>query len=392
MEGRHLASCGASLVRTALAIRDLDAAVQARLLAVLACELIWHPDHARRIAVANEAVTIARLSGDPATLLFAILRPGAALWIPETSEQRVRLWREAVELAKHANDPIAHFDAIHLLAPALLERPSGDRLDEELDAAAELAVEVREPFMRWITRTVRGCLAIARGDLERAEQDAADALHIAREGGLPDAEAAYDQQIFIIRWQQGRLADVLDHAREVGVLVPGATTWPELPLAEAISGDKQRARTMLREATQAGFNSFYGAPWLGGMCLWADVAAELAEPDAGAILYAKLAPWKHLFGTGGPVPIHGVSLSLGRLAALLGDVEAADSHFAESMRTHETVRSPFGNAETAFHWGQLLLDRDHEHARTLLGIALQLASRHGFRDIERRASQALRTR
>ena len=149
---------------------------------------------------------------------------------------------------------------------------------------------------------------------------------------------------------------------------------------------------MLDAAARAGFDSFYGAPWLGGMCLWADVAAELAEPHSGAILYAKLAPWKDLFGTGGPIPIHRVSLCLGRLAVLLGNTEAADRHFADSMRVHDAVRSPFGTAETAFHWGQLLLNRDHERARTLLGTALQLAGRYGFGDIERRADETLRTR
>ncbi|HZM67685.1 MAG TPA: hypothetical protein VFC16_15445 [Nakamurella sp.] len=149
---------------------------------------------------------------------------------------------------------------------------------------------------------------------------------------------------------------------------------------------------MLDAAARAGFNSFYGAPWLGGMCLWADVAAELAEPHSGAILYAKLSRWKDLFGTGGPVPIHGVSLSLGRLAGLLGNTEAADGHFADSMRIHDAVRSPFGAAETAFHWGQLLLDRDHERTQSLIGTALQLAGRYGFGDIERRADEAQETR
>jgi hypothetical protein len=111
------------------------------------------------------------------------------------------------------------------------------------------------------------------------------------------------------------------------------------------------------------------------MCLWADVAAELDDPRSGAMLYAQLAPWKDLFGTGGPVPVHGVSLCLGRLAVLLGNPAAADRHFADSMRIHQTVRSPFGTAETAIQWGHLLLDRDRERARNLLGTALQLAGR-----------------
>ena len=378
-----------ALLETALAIDGLELAVQARLLAVLACELTWHPDHARRVATANEAVSVARRSGDPTTLLFAILRPGGALMVPETSEQRVRLFREAADLATRVNDPIAHADAILMLAPTLLERASGDLIDEELDAAAEVAAEIREPFLRWITRTVRGCWAIAHGDLQQGERDTIEALQIARDGGLPDAAAAHDQQLFVIRWHQGRLTEVLDHARAVGALVPGATAWPELPLAEAICGDRQAALTMLEAATQANFNTFYGAPWLGGMCLWADVAAELDDPRSGAMLYAQLAPWKDLFGTGGPVPIHGVSLCLGRLAVLLGNPAAADRHFADSMRIHQTVRSPFGTAETAIQWGHLLLDRDRERARNLLGTALQLAGRYGFGHIERRADETL---
>src|SRR5947208_14628517 len=60
------------------------------------------------------------------------------------------------------------------------------------------------------------------------------------------------------------------------------------------------------------------------------------------VLYRKLAPWKHLFATAGPLPVHGVSLALGRLATLRGAVQAADGHFAEAMRVHEVVGAPFG--------------------------------------------------
>jgi hypothetical protein len=126
------------------------------------------------------------------------------------------------------------------------------------------------------------------------------------------------------------------------------------------------------------------------MCQWADVAAELGEVDAGMVLYRKLAPWKHLFATAGPLPVHGVSLALGRLATLRGAVQAADGHFAEAMRVHEVVGSPFGTAETALYWARLLLDRDRQRARTLLTTAADLAGRYGFGDIQLGAREALR--
>jgi hypothetical protein len=55
------------------------------------------------------------------------------------------------------------------------------------------------------------------------------------------------------------------------------------------------------------------------------------------------------------------------------------------MRIHERVGSPFGRAQTALSWGQLLLDRDPERSQTLLATAVDLAARYRFRDIDRRA-------
>jgi tetratricopeptide (TPR) repeat protein len=381
-----------AVLESALEVATPDSTAQARLLTTMAGELTWHPDHSRRIAVAEEAVRVARRSGDPGAVLFAILRPGAARWVPETSAERVRLCREAVELAEQRNDDISRWEALHLLAPTLLEAASTDQLDDDLAAASEVAAEVREPFMHLMSLLVRGCLAIAHGDLERAEKDLEEVLRIGRETGQPDAQAMYEEPLYVIRWHQGRLGEVLAGLRTVAALLPDVPTrWAALACAEATSGDAERARTMLRDAAQKDFAMFYGPPWLGCMCQWADVAADLAEADAGAVLYEKLLPWKHLFATGGPLPIHAVSLALGRLAALLGDVEAADGHFAEATLVHAAVRSPFGTAETALHWGRLLLDRKPERAGALLVTATEIADRHGYREIERQARDALRT-
>jgi hypothetical protein len=125
------------------------------------------------------------------------------------------------------------------------------------------------------------------------------------------------------------------------------------------------------------------------MCQWAAVAAELGDANAAATIYTKLHPWKHLFGTGGPMPVHGVSHSLARLAALLGDIEAADRHFAHAWDIHRRMRAPFYTAETALHWGRLLRNRDPERATALITTARELAGRYGFGDVERRTAEEL---
>lgn len=156
--------------------------------------------------------------------------------------------------------------------------------------------------------------------------------------------------------------------------------------AEALSGDAERARRMLRAAADNGFDAFYGISWLSRTCQWAEVAVEVADLDAAAALYAALAPWKHLFAMSGPLPLHAVSLALGRLAALRGDAETAATHYADAMRIHEVVRSPFGIAQTALHWGRLLLGTNPERARVLLETAADLAHRFDFRDIAGQAA------
>ena len=378
------------VLEAALTVKAPEAADRARLLATLAGELTWHPDHRRRIRLTEEAVDVARRSSDQSAVFYAIVHPGAASWVPETSERRVRLFREAFDLAGRANDPIGRIEALNLLAPMLLERAEADRLDDALDRAAEVAAEIREPYLRSMTSFTRSCMVIARGNLDLAEGQLVDALKLGLDGGQLDAQHGYDEVLGIIRWHQGRLSEVLPKLRETHALLPAISTRRAgLAFAEAVSGDREQAKAMLREAAEHNFDVLYGAPWLGCMCQWAAVAAEVGDTAAAASLYTKLSPWKHLFGTGGPMPVHGVSHSLARLAALLRNTSTAEQHFANAWHIHHTMRAPFYIAETALHWGRLLKDRKPEQALPLLTEALDLARRHGFGRVEHLARKAL---
>jgi tetratricopeptide (TPR) repeat protein len=306
--------------------------------------------------------------------------------VPENAEQRVQLLREAAGIAQRTNDRTSHCHVVLLLAPMLVEVGCPDRMDEAVDAVAEVLAQVGEPWDRLMVPVVQGCLAMVRGQLERAETHAKEVLRIGTDSGQPDVQEMYAELIYMIRWQQGRLGEILPRLREV------AAGFEDLPAytagfacAEALSGDAERARRLLRAAAENGFEAFYGISWLGRTCQWAEVAVEVGDVDAAAALYAELAPWKHLFAMSGPLPLHAVSLALARLASLRGDADTATRHYADAMRIHELVRSPFGIAQTALHWGRLLLHSNPNRARMLLGTATDLAHRYGFRDIARRA-------
>ena len=234
----------------------------------------------------------------------------------------------------------------------------------------------------------RCCLTVVRGELELAEQQATELLQI--DGHSGDPQEGHAVVLGIIRWHQGRLVEALPILRASLDRLPDLSNGRSgLAFAEAVSGDTDLAGTMLSQAAVDDFETLYGPSWLGCMCQWAAVAAEVGDTGAATILYRRLHPWKELFGTAGPMPIHGVSHALGRLAALLGNTETAEDHFELAWRTHQRMRAPFYTAETGLYWAQMLIRTDPNRARSLLTHALELARRHGFGDVERRAAQAL---
>ena len=60
----------------------------ARLLALLAQELTFEPEHARRRALAEEAIALARQAGDPRTLAAVLADSYYACWAPDTLAER----------------------------------------------------------------------------------------------------------------------------------------------------------------------------------------------------------------------------------------------------------------------------------------------------------------
>ena len=91
------AASAASIVERVAAIEralELDDPPQparhARLLALLAKELAFEPDRARRRALADEAIALARQASDPRTLATALESSCYAIWAPDTLASAVR--------------------------------------------------------------------------------------------------------------------------------------------------------------------------------------------------------------------------------------------------------------------------------------------------------------
>jgi tetratricopeptide (TPR) repeat protein len=237
--------------------------------------------------------------------------------------------------------------------------------------------------MRFFVSIARGSQALFAGHVDAAQRLASEALQIGTASGQADAAEFCGAQLFFIRWQQGRLKEAIPSlnrgAAETPDFMPASAS---LALAEALGGQPERARRLLHAAAGKGFAG-RTVGWLISHCLWAEVAVELNDHDVAGVLYERLLPWRHLFATSGPFPLHAVAHSLGRLAALNGQFQEANENFAEALAVHQRLQAPFCIAATQRAWGHLLLPHDPDRADRLLANATTIAARHGYGYLQR---------
>ena len=78
------------------------------------------------------------------------------------------------------------------------------------DATAKLAEEIRLPFLRWVAAYVRANLGTIAGHPDTAEALAERGLELSQAAGMPDAFRISGAQLLWIRYDQGRLEELLD--------------------------------------------------------------------------------------------------------------------------------------------------------------------------------------
>lgn len=365
---------------------------RARLLAALAGEHSFHPDVSRRVALAEDAITAARETGDPATVYAALVAAYYPMGIPELAERRLEISREAALIADELaeTDPFAYCFSYYWLAAALLELGRLEGVDEALDRFAQLLGSYPSIQSRWGMGNLAAWRNMVSGDLAAAEDGANRAFEAATESQQPEALSFYAGQLFVIRWYQGRMGELLPLLREAAEAAEGIPAMlAAAALGEAIAGDRDRARKAVAEATRTGFDVPYEANWLTAMICWSHAVAEVGDADAATILVERLTPFPHLMQMVGIVAAPGVALALGRLAVVLGRDDEADSFFARALEIHERLEAPFFIALTKVSWAAALTARDRPRAAVLAQQALEVAQTYGFGDVERRAQQVV---
>jgi DNA-binding SARP family transcriptional activator len=327
------------VLEAALSHAGAHDARRARLLAVLAAELLWAPDIARRRALSDQALALARASGDIATLAYVLTMRVTAIWRPETLDERLEVTAEAVAHADRLDDPVQRFWARVWRAITLAQAGDVAGADVLLEQLRALVDHLRLPRLEFVLLTQEAWRAQLAGRLDEAERLAESAAAIGEAAGEPDAQSLFIGQLGPLRWHQGRLGEEADLLELVAEGVPDLSGIVAISALAALeAGREDRARAMLHDVAAHAFEGIPPSPvQLAALVTWGEVAARLGEQEAARALLARLHPFRAQVVLDSLGTLGCVARCTGLLAASLGLDGSAREELRLALETHERM-------------------------------------------------------
>jgi DNA-binding SARP family transcriptional activator len=367
------------------ALGDEDDALRARLLARLAGAIRDEHSPARRNALSKEALELARETGSPAALVWALDGRSAAIIAPDTIEECVLLANEFCEVSERSGDQ-------ERLAYALDHRRTvlvmvGDLKSVEVDLALErdIVEQLKQPGQLWQVRAAEAMLAIANGELDEAERLIPQAFELGERSLRDTAFPVFELQKWAIADLRGSSADVATAVRDLAAAFPARVAFRcAVALLDARVGRNNEARQALAELREDGFSALpFDQEWLWAMSLVAEATVVLGDLDGAAAVYGSLAPWAHLNAADHPEGMRGsVAGYLGMLASIMRRWTDAERHFEDSLAANERMGLRTCLAHTEYEYARMLVERaepgDAKRAEAHLASAKALSDEIGL--------------
>jgi DNA-binding CsgD family transcriptional regulator/tetratricopeptide (TPR) repeat protein len=374
------------LLEEALAAVD-DGAEELRigLMAGLSRALNYTGERERGALVREEAVALARRHDDRAGLAMVL---AGSYWARGATplEEILAMLTEARDLAQELGDTEIHAEAMAWRAPTFVALGDLDRARAEVIVLREMAERTAQPFMNHIAEHYGSAIALCDGNLADAEAMAARSHEWARLLTGRDASGTHGIQMFGIRREQGRLAELAPVIRILAGEPERDGPWrPGLAVVLAELGMEHEAKRELSRLAADGIDD-QASLWLATLTYLTDACAAVGDEATAAIVYPELEP---LAGSnvmiGHLVACYGsADRYLGMLAAMIGEPGRAEEHFEQALEQNRRMGASTWVAHAAYEYGRFLLGRGsgaRSHAQTLLGEAAGLAERIGMQGL-----------
>ena len=334
--------------------------------------------------VGTRAIELAARQAEPKTVAHTLK---TSLWhglTPDMAELQLARATELCQLAKQLKDYDSLGSAAYFRAMVSYLRGQPHDLEESAADGRRSAEANGQPFFGYVAGCVSQGRALIRGDFVAAERWAESTLRLGATFGVDSTEGPHGVQVFMIQREVGGLDRFRHHldGRETfdGRWVPGMLAlYTELGVEEGV-------RRSLRELMKRDLDAHvFDAQWPMELAFMAEGALLLGEVEIAKELRPFLARFQGMNVIGGQfiAPFGSADRFLGRIAALVGEPEQAERHFAIAEEMDRRMGAVIHEAETLAHWSRFLAARDPGRSQALARQARELASRTGQKRVLR---------
>ncbi len=372
------------LEEASLALGEGDSELRVRLLAGLARAYAFLGSYEASHVAEEGAIAMARRLGDRLGLATVLMR---SYWTRGDGnlEQTLGMLSEARDLSEALGMRDMQAEAMEWRVAGLIARGDLSTAERELSEIHAMAVRLRQPFPLHVAEHYASALSLCFGRLAAAEAAARRSHDWSRLLTGRDASSIHGIQMFGIRREQGRLAELAAVTREFADSGRATAAWrPGFAALLAELGMEEEARRELARVREEGFDVLRSGLWVASLTYLADASSAVGDEELAALLYPELAPL-----AGGNIVIgHGVACYgaadryLGVLAATLSEHALAVSHFDRALAFNRDMGATTWTAHTLYAYGRTLRMRggaeNRARASELLTEAASLAQRIGI--------------
>ena len=346
--------------------------------------------------LSSEAVAMARRLGDPLALGYALRARVNVLWGIDPAPERLAAATELGEIAADVGDQFLALHSHMWRVRELLAQGDADAVHEELERFEARDTGPVHPLEASWSLNVGAMMALATGDIERAESLARRSLEAAE--GYNDLAATFYGGLMVWTWWQREQLVALEPMFQevIGQALEGyPVLLTVLALIHAEAGQIDQAMADLDVLAGTGWEVIAKDQTEGLSLALAAATCGVLGPrarDYASVLYEHMRPYA---GTAVVVRVPATACAgpadhyLGLLAAAAGDLALAEVHFEAAIRLASRMGSPPFEAASEVELARTLRQRGREgeeRVAILLRSAEETALRLGLSRLARIAA------
>jgi class 3 adenylate cyclase len=290
-------------------------------------------------------------------------------------EERRRALALIWEIAKEFESTL-QVEALSRSGAGFLEIGDIDGFERTVRRQQEVAQTTRANFDQWIAMNGEAMRGIIQGAFRDAERSALEALNVLSSHDVDFPLGVYGMQMFTVRREQGRLAEVAPLVKRFVSENPQDSVWrPGLMLIASDLGFEAQARRTFESIAESDFALPLDSKRTVTLAYLAEVCARLRDGRRAEQLYGLLLPYRELAIV---VPTHTLCCGaaaryLGMLSTAMGDWPSAERHFEAALAMEERMRAWPWLAHTRCEYADMLLARGWQQDTVRAGEFRQMS-------------------